>query len=274
MNFIENLRNRIDFYLRRRIRFSRRNYYVSPESKDGLFDDDVEACSCERYLYEKYNLEFLKSSTTRMNYLENLYTIELFDRYLFPEEKDKLEVLDIGAKNWFYAGGEYFFFRHFCRSLKLDGVEIDAYRLYTSLYSRYEVAKFYSRGIAGAEYIAGNLLDINREYDYIIWFLPFVLEYPLMKWGLPLDEFRPVELFEHAYSLLKNGGMMFVVNQDVEEYEAQQVIYRHAGVEYKLLGKIESCFLEYKYDRYASVVVRNLYSKFRQQFPNQRHTER
>ena len=164
MNFIENLRNRIDFYLRRRIRFSRRNYYVLPESKDGLFDDDSEACLCERYLYEKYNLEFLKSSTTRMNYLENLYTIELFDRYLSPEGKEKLEVLDIGAKNWFYACGEYFFFKHFCRRLKLDGVEIDAYRLYTSLYSRYEVAKFYSRGLEGAEYIAGNLLDINRIF--------------------------------------------------------------------------------------------------------------
>ena len=182
--------------------------------------------------------------------------IELFDKYLNPVSQMKLQVLDIGSKNWFYAGGEYFFFKYFCDSLKLDGVELDAYRLYTSLYSRYEVAKFYSKGLDGAEYIVGNLLDINKKYDYIIWFLPFVLEYPLIKWGLPLDEFRPLELFKHAYSLLNTRGVMFILNQGIEEYEEQQDIFRNIGIEYKLLGKVESSFLEYKYDRYASIVIK------------------
>lgn len=251
---IENLKNKIDFFLRRQIKISRRNYYVLPESKDGLFD--AETALYEKYLYEKYHLESLKSSTTRINYLENLYTLELFDKYLTPTSQMKLHVLDIGSKNWFYAGGEYFFFKYFCDSLKLDGVELDAYRLYTSLYSRYEVAKFYTKDLYGTEYVVGNVLNIDKKYDYIIWFLPFVLEYPLIKWGLPLDEFRPFELFKHAYSLLNTGGLMFILNQGIEEYEKQQDIFRTIGVEYKLLGKVESSFFEYKYDRYASIVVK------------------
>lgn len=253
--FLDNIKNTIDFFLRQKFRFSRRNYYVAPESKDGLFED-IESSQKERYLFEKYNLSSLKENSTRMNYLENLYTLEILDKYLCIEKKHKISALDIGAKNWFYAQGEYFFFKHFCDELSLGGIELDAHRLYTSLFSRFEVAKFYSKGLDGACYIAGDLLEHNEKYDFIVWFLPFVIEYPLIKWGLPLRYFKPQKMLEHACSLLNEGGQMLIINQDIEEYEVQQKLYESIGADFRLLGKVDSTFLEYKYDRYASIFQR------------------
>ena len=128
----ENIKNSIDFFIRSKTKFSRKNFV----EKD------------EKLLFR--------------NYLENLYTYDI------------AKILDIGSKNWFYAKGEYSFFKSFVQTPCLDGVEIDAFRLYSNLYSRYESAKFYTKNLKNTNYIAGDLLSISDTYDYIIWFLPFV----------------------------------------------------------------------------------------------------
>ena len=63
------------------------------------------------------------------------------------------------------------------------------------------------------EYIAGDLLKHNQKYDYIIWYLPFITEYPLIKWGLPLKYFKPLKMLEHAYHLLNKNGELLIINQ-------------------------------------------------------------
>ena len=125
------LKNKIDYYLRTLTKFSRKNYSEDSELKQAI----------------------------------NNYTFDVLSKALKPVSQDNLRVLDIGSKNWEYAKGEYNFFKQFCNNLKLDGVEIDAYRLYSNFYSRYEVAKFYIKDLDGAEYYADNLLNINKKYE-------------------------------------------------------------------------------------------------------------
>ena len=212
------LKNKIDYYLRTLTKFSRKNY-----SEDSVFKQAI-----------------------------NNYTFDVLSKALKPVSQDNLRVLDIGSKNWEYVKGEYNFFKQFCNNLNLDGVEIDAYRLYSNFYSRYEVAKFYIKDLDGAEYYADNLLNINKKYDYIVWFLPFVTKYPHKRWGLPENMFMPGKLLAHAYKILKKE--MLIINQGEEEAKIQQQLLESQNISYKPLGVIKSNFYEFKNQRYGFVV--------------------
>lgn len=221
---LNEIKNSIDFFIRNNTKFSRKNFVEkNPE------------------LVER-------------NRQENLYTTDILNKYLRKIEAQELNILDVGCKNWFYAKAEYEFFKSFCNDIFLDGVEIDAHRLYSNFYSRFEVAKFYTKGLDSVNYISDNLLNINKKYDYIIWFLPFVFEEPHKYWGLPKNIFYPKKLLEHAYSLLKNDGQMLIINQGLEESQEQERLLKLLNLPYENLGKIESEYFEYKYSRYGFLV--------------------
>ena len=213
---LEDFKNQIDYFIRSKTKFSRKNYKGEIGNQ------------------------------------ESLYVFNLLEKYLFPDFCSDLRILDIGSKNWAYVKGEYDFFKKYCNNLYLDGVELDAYRLYSNFYSRYEVAKFYTKNLKNTKYYAKNLLDIQGKYDYIIWLLPFVTQYPLMKWGLPKKYFMPEKLLEHAYNLLNR--QMVVINQGEVEAEIQQKMLDSAGIKYKSLGKIEDSNLIFKISRYGFLV--------------------
>lgn len=247
--FFQNIKNIVDFSIRQKIAISRKNYFEQNESKEGLLQSQDEIDK-EQYLCDKYDLAFVKNSTTQRNYLENLYILDLLDRYLSIYSVTGLNVLDIGCKNWFYAKGEYFFFKKYCDNLAIDGIELDANRLYSNFYSRKEVAKFHIKDLKGANYIADDFLKHNKKYDYIIWILPFVLEYPLFKWGLPHSYFKPEEMLKHAYDLLNENGQIFIINQGKNEYEAQKSLFNKLNIKFQDIGLIKSVFPVYTKERY------------------------
>ena len=220
----KDLRNTIDFFIRNKTKFSRKNFV---EKNANLLE---------------------------RNEQENLYTKEILSKYFTKEHKNKIKALDIGCKNWFYAKGEYNFFKSIANEVILDGVELDAYRLYSNFYSRYEVAKFYTKGLDKTIYIAGNLLDLKGKYDYIIWFLPFVVIKPHIYWGLPKKLFCPQKLLKHAYSLLENDGEMLIINQGKEEANAQKLLLDKLKIPYEELGEVKSEFFEYNYKRFGFLV--------------------
>ena len=220
----EDLRNTIDFFIRNKTKFSRKNFVET-------------------------NIDLLER-----NKKENAYTNDVLSKYLNKTQKNKVRALDIGCKNWFYARGEYEFFKTISDDVVLDGVELDAYRLYSNFYSRYEVAKFYTKNLRGVNYIAGNLLDLEEKYDYITWFLPFVLINPLIYWGLPKKYFCPEKLLKHAYSLLNEGGEMLIINQGEGEAFAQKKLFDKLEILYEELGEIKSEFFEYRNQRYGFLV--------------------
>lgn len=198
---LNNLKNNIDFFIREKTKFSRKNYKLK----------------------DKNNPE--------SNYVRSLLT-----KYFPIDYHSNLSVLDIGSKNWSYVIGEYDYFKSKTDTLLLDGVELDAYRLYRNFYSRYEVAQAYIKGLENVNYYPENLLNIKTKYDYIIWLLPFVTEYPFTRWGLPKKFFIPQILLKHAYSLLKN--QMLIINQTHEEYEIQENLLKSVDIKYEKLGEI------------------------------------
>ena len=252
--FIDNLRNNFDFWLRNPL--SRKNYYEKSEDLSDIFENEKE----ERFytnLKEKYGSQLGENTTSRI-FLENLYFINIFDKFLTKNQKEKISILDVGSKNWSYVKSEYLFFNSFAKNFILNGIELDAYRLSSKFYTRFEIAKFYTKDLSNTNYIAGDFLEHNQKYDYIIWILPFITQYPLVKWGLPLRYFRPKEMLEHAYNLLNENGELLIINQGEEEYEIQQNLYKELNLSFTPLGEIEDFYKLFKNKRYCSKIYKGI----------------
>lgn len=249
------MKNRIDFYIRNLFRFSRKGFFEENESKLELFD--AKAQEKEERLIRRYALKSLKENSSRQNYCENLYILELLEDYLRPKRNPTMKVLDIGSKNWSYAKAEHSFFKKFTRKLTLDGIELDAYRVYSNFYSRYDAAKYYAEGLSGANYIVGNFMEHIGEYDFIIWILPFISQFPHLRWGLPKKFFKPKDMLEKAFNDLKEDGVLVIVNQGKEEYEIQQQLFDDLEIPYMPCGEFKSSFLNYENQRFVSIVTRS-----------------
>ena len=218
-------RNNIDFCIRNLTKFSRKNFVETNP-------DNIE-----------------------QNRLENLNLESILEKYLDKTNKQFVRVLDVGCKNWSYAKGEYSYFNKNYEEVVLDGVEIDAYRLYSNFYSRYETAKYYIKDLKNTNYIVEDVLNLNNKYDFIIWLLPFVTVYPLQYWGLPKKYFCPEKLLGHVYSnLLNNKGQLLIINQGQEEANIQKELLINLGIRYKYLGEIKNDFYEYKNKRYGYLI--------------------
>ena len=219
-----NLKNNIDFFIRNLLKISRKNF------------QETSAELIER------------------NKLENKYTSDILEQYFKKRNINHTRILDIGSKNWFYAKGEHAFFQSFCNDFILDGIELDAYRLYSNLYNRLETARYHTKGLKNTNYITGNLLDIKDKYDYIIWFLPFVTAEPLRYWGLPMRYFCPEKLLKHAYNLLNNNGQLLIINQTKEEAKVQKQLLQNLNIKFTELGEVKSVHLKYKYERFGFLI--------------------
>ncbi len=255
---IDNLKNCFDFFLRNVIIVSRKNYFEKPQDLTNIFNNKE-----EENLYDNLKNNYgalLSQNTTRRNFLLNLYHLNIFDKFLTKKTKDNLSILDIGSKNWEYVKSEYAFFNSFAKNFTLNGIELDAYRLNSNLYNRYEIAKFYTKDLSNTNYIPGDFLKHQQKYDYIIWFLPFITKYPLIKWGLPLKYFKPQEMLLHAYNLLNPNGELLIVNQGEEEYLIQQELVEKMNVKnnYLLLGEIADHFSFFKNKRYCSKLIKTV----------------
>jgi len=261
-SFIQNLQNNLDFWFRRKIKLSRGSYRPCNEPKESLFDQfsckqKTIASEREKEYLEKYHLQRLKDNSKKRIYLENLSIIEFFESYLNLEEANsEIKILDIGSKNWFYAEGEYKFFKYnsFEKAISLTGIEIDAYRLYMDLHTRSDYASYYISNLNNVEYIAGDFMSHQGSYDYMTWFFPFVTEEPLLNWGLPLKFFRPQNMLKHAYSLLKPNGILIIVNQGKKEYIEQEKLLTKLNIPYSKEGSFESIFLDFSFERYVTVI--------------------
>lgn len=220
----EDLKNSFDFFVRSKTRFSRKNFV------------------------EK-NQELIER-----NRLENLYTEDLLSRFFSNLDEDGVSLLDIGCKNWFYAKGEFNFLKKRYAKFTMDGVELDAYRLYSNFYSRLEVAKYYTKGLENTNYIVANLLELDKKYDYITWFLPFVVIQPHVFWGLPKKYFYPPKMLAHVYSLLNKNGEMLIINQTELEANVQRELLEELKIPYEFLGEIKSEYFQYSYPRYGFLI--------------------
>jgi len=273
----KNLYNEIDFFFRKNIRLKRK-YTGKNEPKEKLFeyfpcDKRQLVEEKEKFYLEKYQLQEFKNNSTCRNYLENLAIIELLESFLaLTSEKNIIKILDIGSKNWFYASGEWHFFKYLMnrhsehpmdaprnddRIIYIDGIELDAFRVYSDLHTRWDYAQFYIKNLQNTRYIAKDFLCHNGKYDYIIWFFPFVTEFPLQEWGLPLSKFKPAEMLKHAYDSLNPGGKILIVNQDEKEYAIQENLLKNLNLHYEKKGDFKNSFLEFERQRCVTIVFKD-----------------
>ena len=98
------------------------------------------------------------------------------------------------------------------------------------------------------------MLDLKGKYDYIIWFLPFVLKNPHKLWGLPMKYFCPEKMLSHSYNLLNQNGQMLIINQGELEAKAQKELLNELNIKYLELGEVESEYFKYQNKRFGFLI--------------------
>jgi hypothetical protein len=254
----ERLFNALFYALRWRVRWSRPNYRPRNEDKAPFFRAKPHLLSAAERLEHRYHLSRFRDQSTSPEYRESLYVLELMERF-FPAHRlgDPVRALDVGAKNFAYARGLHHFFRYAGeaapRRVELTGIEVDPYQVYTDLHSRHDYALYHVRDLDGCRYLSGDAMEHRDRYGVITWFLPFVTEYALRKWGLPDALFKPDLLLRHVYGLLTPGGVLILSNREEEERDIQAQLLRDCGIPFRPPERHESEWMAYA-PRYVFVV--------------------
>lgn len=196
-------------------------------------------------LNKRYQLDGWLQLCNRSEYLENLYLLDLLNQHIGYVNTDGVG-LDIGCRNFSHLPALSAFAPH-----PWYGVELDAHVRYWGGCTRRAYGEWMAKQREGSCYIARSLLEVEGQYSFISWVLPFVMKTPLQRWGLPTRFFQPKQLLEKACSLLTDDGVMLIVNQGVEEAEAQQRLFSILKIKAEPLGELDSVFSPFRNARYG-----------------------
>ena len=200
------------------------------------------------FLSEQYDLSNWPSVCTKTEYIENLYLLDVLNRYL-PSIPENGKGLDIGCRNFCHLPALSAF-----HSYAWMGVEIDCHARYWNGYTRKAYGEYMASQFPRASYRGGSLLETTGQFRMISWFLPFLFPETQSAWGLPTRYFDPKRMLAKALELLATNGVMLIVNQGQHEAEEQLRLLEDAGIEYKNLGCIESIFSPFIKPRYGWLV--------------------
>ena len=262
-------RNQIDFRLRQYWHWSRPGLRLVNEPKFKAFEDLVEperqrAKEIESRLTHSYDLHDLVNRSDIENYRVNLYYLDLIEK-VFNQMAANLpravKVADIGCSNWFYVRAYLAFLRSWRsdtdRQVDLLGYEIDAYRAYFNLYTRFDYARVYSAYHPDAHYIPAPFKCQPQTFDIISQFFPFIFVKDHLKWGLPGDLFSPSRLLADAWESLKPQGVLLIINQGLEEHRAQKAMLEQLKIFPGVTFRVESPLCHYNFDHYVIGAVKN-----------------
>lgn len=209
------------------------------EPKADLFDhlepkDARSAQQRERELRRRYRLEPLAARSTRLDYRENLYLLDVFERLLLGAGgaveggfaavgEGPLRVVDVGSKNFAYAFALERFFGRLAgpaRGVAVLGVELDGHVIYRDFRARCDHAAAYARQTENPRvgYRVDDFCRLEGErFDVATLLFPFVTRHALVRWGLPLRYFEPERLFAKAVEVTRPNGALVVLSQTEEE---------------------------------------------------------
>ena len=242
--FLAWLLNPFFFRLRNFLKFRRtKPYSENSSSVSRLPNYALNQLKSKRFilLTEQYEMSQFESQLSRSSLYGAYFFLDVLDQSNVGEKinqitDEEVHVLDIGTKNFDIAPAMYRYFKtHLPTSpqLHITGIEIDAYRIYRSLFSRYDVAEFYRKLISVDEnehhrYISGDFLTHEKQYNFISCFFPFVTSYALLAWGLPRAHLKPQQFVDHILKSLSPGGIAVVVNQTKKESDLQKLFFEKA----------------------------------------------
>jgi hypothetical protein len=260
--------NQLSFAARNRLRWQRSGFRERPEDKSALFktfDNPSAMAAREAALLERYDLTAFKAASSRYRYLETLTLLEHLpvlagEHPIGQPEAPGTPVrwLDVGAKNWSYVQALDSFLNGYTDDYRLEGIELDGYRMYWNLHSRADVAMAYCAALPRATYRVGDVMDVSETYDVVSCFLPFVFLEPAMAWGLPRTVFQPQTFLVHLIQRVRPGGLLILTNQGPEEAEEQGRLFEAVTpllaetgrlLTVTPLGAMPESFWRYRYPR-------------------------
>ena len=263
-HYLWNIRNQFDFKLRELLRWNRKGLKFENQNKYDLFDylngiEKQKAEALKSKLVRKYHLEEFHENSTKINFRENLFYLQMIETAFDRAEVELPGILttaDIGPAHWFYVqalfAGLTWYGSNFKRSVDLTGFEIDAFRVFGNLYSRYDYAHAHIRDLP-VTYKAEAFGSEPEKYDLITLFFPFVFEKDHREWGLPQSEFSPYALRQKVKSSLKPGGLVLVVNQGVDEHEQEKEHLSSLGLTILTAFEMDDLLYKYELKRYVMV---------------------
>lgn len=283
LSWLANIKNTLDFNLRKTLKFSRKNYQEPVDDLTHCFMDNAELQQLEQALLKQYPLlQQLKSSCSLQRYFENLSLLDELNQ-LRPattfQETSALNVLEIGVKNWstlpaLAAFVEAHTAKH---SWQITGLEVDCWRLYPNGYSRWGYLQTYLKQVQS--WLTPNQQTITaieadflswippQRFDWIVCVLPFVFEEPHRAWGLPKRLFNPQQFFKQLFeNCLTKDGQVILINQGQAECLAQANLLNRP-IEQAIL--LASRFRKHQYPRFGWWL--NYHNPTDQQHPTPTH---
>ncbi len=268
---IQNLRNAVDFFIRRKLRWQRRGIYFKNQDKTNLFDyleleQQKPAEDLAKRFIEQYHLKYFYDHATKINFRENLYYLSMIENAFNstnPNFGDTIRAADIGPAHWFYVQAYFASLTWWNRSqprlVDLTGYEVDAYRLFSNFYSSYDYAQAHIRDLP-VRYLPQAFSSQPNKFDLITLFFPFVFVKDHQDWGLPGKIFDPISLRQEVRNSLKADGIVLIVNQGLDEHK-QEIKYL-TTCNFKILETFEQSDLLYRYDLKRFVIVAGINDEF------------
>jgi SAM-dependent methyltransferase len=260
------LRNRLDFAIRQRVRFPSRAVNVKAGTQPDFMaaypkeirPQAVDEIARLRAAYPDAGIEAnVSEREIRENYFYLAMLDEAFRRSVaaLPAE---VTAADIGPSSWFYARALFAALSTYGtsqpRAVNLIGFEVDAYRLYADFHTRRDHALANMHGLSDVMYVDHGFEPRDNTYDVLTVFFPFVFQKDHLEWGLPRRLFNPARLLGDAMASLKPGGLLVVVNQGLDEHEEQKRLLREAGITPAIAFKMDPLLFDYSLDRYIITV--------------------
>lgn len=248
------------FALRRWLPLRARALRHSNEEKARLFSyagDDARVLEKrERMLRKRYDLAALHASSSRAVYRENLYVLDALDRFVDASPLGRrVRALDVGSKDFRYATALARWLgragTRSAREVSLTGIELEGHRLHPDLRTRRDHAEAFATEVGGAEVtyeVADFLAREERDVDVVFMLFPFVLEYALVRWGLPRSFFLPERMLARVKATLRPGGLVLIFNHTEEEQARQQELLAGAGFEILASEPFDSDLVDYAAD--------------------------
>lgn len=266
-NKIWSLRNRFDYFLRQRFQW-RRKGLVLPENQNNTFQTAKKQRKhqdIEQQLIRDYDLTDIIRRGSRENYLTNLYYLSIlekaFSALVYPMP-DVVIAGDVGCSSWFYVRALWAFMNGWQkkekpRKIECHGYEVDAYRPYLDLYSRFDYAAAYTKKLDNVFYHPTAFETLPEKFDIIFQFFPFIFIRDHLQWGLPDDYFGPQDLLNKIIRSLKPGGIFITANQGEKEHLVQMDMLRDTEMQIKVKFKIENPFSHYVINHYLIAAKKN-----------------
>lgn len=263
------LRNGIDYPLRQAVRLKRPGLKLRTDPQADPFagyplERKAEAQALAARLVEQYHLQAFQADSSPTNFRENLFYLHLLETALQASRirlPESLQAADIGVSHWFYVQALAAGLRWWQgsasagRSVHLRGYEMDAYRVYIDLHSRYDHAQAHMRTLPNVDYHPTGFAAQPAAYDLITLFFPFVFEKDHLEWGLPGSAFSPADLIAAAWESLKSGGLLLIVNQGQAEHAAEGHLLQRLGIPVQCGYRQDDLLFQYAYDRYLWLAI-------------------